>query len=178
MFSNVTSILTLTTMLLHSIFGCCSHHAHACEHGESVAQCQAEHDEHRSEVREVAHRDHHEAGHEGCSTTPEESEHGCRGDSHSGLQTAHLDDHEVSESQPDPHAPCQQNCNDGDCRFTLSSAVKTPAPDEGQLSCPASATTVGAAVCCAGLSPRRADSGPPGTPPDNCARALIQVWRL
>jgi len=168
----------MTAMLLHSIFGCCSHHAHACEHGEAVAQCQAEHDEHRSEFPEVAHQDHHQAGHEGCSATPEESEHGCREDSHSGPQTAHLDDHEDRGSLPDPHAPCQQNCNDGDCRFTLSSAVKTPAPDEGQLSFPASETTVCTAVCCAGLSARRAGFEPSGMLPDRHARALIQVWRL
>ena len=178
MFSNVTSILTMTAMLPHSILGCCSHHAHAYEHGESAVQCLAEHDERHSEVHEVAHIAHHEAGHEACSATSEESEHGCREDSHSGSPTAHLDDHQDRGSLPDPHAPCQQNCDDGDCRFTLSSAVKTPAPDEGQLSFPASAATVCPAVCCAELSARRADSGPPGTLPDKCGRAMIQVWRL
>lgn len=174
MFSHVTRILTMTAMLLHSIFGCCSHHAHACEHGESTAQCQAEHDEDYSEFSEVDHQ----AGHESCSAAPEESQHECHADSHCGLQAAQLDGDEDPGSLPDPHAPCQQNCDDGDCRFTLSSAVKTPTPDEGQLSCPPSATTVCATVCCAELSAGRADSGPPGMLPDEHVRALFQVWRL
>lgn len=178
MLSNVTSILTMTAMLLHSILGCCSHHAHACEHGESTARCQAEHDQRHPEGLAAGHVDDHEAGHETCSATSDESEHGCREDSHSRPQTAHLDDHEDRGSLPDRHAPCQQNCDDGDCRFTLSSAVKTPAPDEGQFSFPPSATTGCVAVCCAGLSARHATSGPPGMLPDEYGRALTQVWRL
>lgn len=178
MFSNLTSILTMTAMLLHSILGCCSHHVHACEHGESSAQCQTVHVEHHSDVPEVGHIAHHEVDHEACSALSAESGHSCHEDSHSRLQAAHLDAHEDRGSLPDRHTPCQQNCDDGDCRFTLSSAVKTPAPDEGQLSFPPSVNTVCAAVCCAELSAVRADTGPPGLLPDKYGRALTQVWRL
>lgn len=168
----------MTAMLLHSILGCCSHHVHACEHGESSARCQAEHAERHSEVPEVGHVDHRGAGHETCSATPDESEHGCHKDSQRRPQTVHLDDHEDQSSQPDRHAPCQQNCDGGDCRFTLSSAVKTPVPEEGQLSFPLSTSSVCVTVCCADQSAVRADSGPPGMLPDKYGRALTQVWRL
>ena len=176
MFSNVTSILTMTAMLLHSILGCCTHHAHACEHGESVVRCQTEHDECHPEDFEVARNLHQGAVHEACHSAPKTSVTHCRGIDHQVPETFQADNEESHESLP--HSPCRQNCEDGDCLFTQSSVVKTPSPDEGRLNFPVFAVADAGLPGRTQASVRRADSRPPDTLAGECCRPMLQVWRL
>lgn len=175
MFSKLTSILTTTAMLLHAVLGCCTHHAHACEHGQSAEECQVEHDEHHSDEAEIAHSGEHGESHAGCSSHGHEMTNVCR-DSADGTQIASPESHVPSQH---PHEPCQQNCDGGDCSFTQSHAVKTPSLDEGRLRCPAvcvlalSTIFVGNASVC-----RESDAGPPDALATACCRPMTQVWRL
>ena len=178
MFSNVTSILTMTAMLLHSILGCCAHHAHACEHAESAVRCQAEHDESHCEDSAVAHNDHDETGHKACHAASTVAVSDCRAVAHLVPETVEVNVDEGRESVPHPHQPCQQNCDDGDCRFTQSSVVKTPSPDEGRLSFPVFAVADAGSMGRTQVSALRADSRPPDALAGECRRPMLQVWRL
>ena len=181
---NMTSILTTVAMLLHSIFGCCAHHAHACEHADPVAGCQAEHDEHHSSASEVAgasevaHAENHGAAHDDCSTTSERAGHDGHEVAPRFEEGRHSDSHEDGGSLPHRHAPCQQNCDEGDCSFTQPSVVKTPLPDAGKLSFPVIAATVSGLIGCAQASASRTDAGPPHARADECCRPMFQVWLL
>jgi hypothetical protein len=178
MFSHVTSILTISAMLLHSILGCCAHHAHACEHGVSVVECAVEHGEHHSDVAEVAHDDHEHGDHQNCSGADEHAEHGHGNVDHGTPMAAHESGRGDHDSPPHPHDSCPQNCEGGDCSFTQSSQVKTPAADDGQLSFPIAATIVAAISIAGHVSAHHADSGPPGVVVPSCCRPMTQVWRL
>ena len=156
---NVTSILTMAAMLLHSILGCCAHHAHACEQVESAVRCQTEHNGLHAEVSEVAHDEHRRAAHKDCHSAPRETVTHCRGMDHQVQEPNLVGDDEVHE--PLPHSPCQQSCDDGDCRFTQSSVVRTPSPGEGQLICPVFVAADTGLPGRTQASFRRADSGPP-----------------
>lgn len=73
MFSRVATLLALLPMLLHSILGCCWHHAHhsVCHSGDSRVICQSS-----VESPVNAHRDHAAAlshNHEHGTGTPGES---------------------------------------------------------------------------------------------------------
>ena len=179
MFSNLTSILTMTAMLLHSIFGCCAHHAHACEHGRSAEECHAEHVEQHSEVAEIAQTGHLDAshqsqGHADCSSHGDDGNHGCR-DAAGGKQIAA---DEERDSSPHPQGPCQQKCDGGGCSFTQSAEVKPPSPNEGRLGFPASAAVLADVADLGHVSTFRTDSGPPGKLVAICSRPMLQVWRL
>jgi len=175
MFSKLTSILTMTAMLLHAVLGCCVHHAHACEHGSSAEECQAEHVEHHSEKAEIVHAGHSVEGHAGCSSHGDADDHGSRNDADVTQVTAH-DEH---DSPPHPQRPCQQNCDGGDCRFTQSPEVKTPSLNDGRLCCPStSATPSMAASCRFEFEHFAAESRPPCALATGCCRPMTQVWRL
>lgn len=176
MFSKVTSILTMTAMLLHSILGCCAHHAHACEHVESAVRCQTEHDECHSEDSEVARNPHHGAAHKDCHSAAKTLVAHCRGADHQVPETFQADNEESHESLP--HSPCRQNCDDGDCRFTQSSVVKTPSSGEGRLNFPVFAVADSGLPGRTQASVRRADSRPPDSLAGECCRPMFQVWRL
>ncbi|NQV23247.1 MAG: hypothetical protein HQ518_02670 [Rhodopirellula sp.] len=161
MFSNATSILTMMAMLLHSILGCCSHHAHACEHGLSVSGCQAEHHEHCREAEQADHIGHQHQGD--------------RHDHHAPQSV--VDDHS-DDSAGHSHEPCRRSCEGGDCRFTQSSQVKTPTPDEGRLSAPAATPAVADSLIAAQVSAVCVDAGPLRDSAAGCHRLMTQVWRL
>jgi len=183
MFRNVTSILTISAMLLHSILGCCSHHAHACEHGSSVGECAVEHDEHHSDVAEAAHDeredgDHEQGGHQNCSSVDDHAQHGHGDVVHDTPMVAHEDGRGDDDSPQHPHEPCPQNCAGGDCSFTQSSQVKTPTPDDGRLSFPVAATIVAATSIAGHVSAHHADAGPPGSVVPSRRRPMTQVWLI
>ncbi|MDA1163743.1 MAG: hypothetical protein O3B13_11630 [Planctomycetota bacterium] len=178
MSSSLTSILTISAMLLHSILGCCWHHAHACEHGVSVGDCAVEHDEHHSVVPEAAHDEHEAGDHQNCSGVDAHAHHGHGNVDHDTPLVANEDGHRQDDSSRHQHDSCPQNCEGGDCSFTQSPQVKTPAPDDGQLSFPFAAAILAGAPMAGHLSAHYADSGPPGSPAASCCRTMTQVWRL
>ncbi len=175
MFSKLTSILTMTTMLLHAVLGCCVHHVHACEHESSSEECQAKHVEHHSAQAEIAHADHSGEGHTGCSSHSNADNHESRNDVEGTL----LSEHEEHDSVPQPPSPCQQNCDGGDCRFTQSPEVKTPSQNDGRLCCPSTLAAASMAASCRNeFEHSAAKSRPPHAPVTDCCRPMTQVWRL
>jgi hypothetical protein len=175
MFSNLTSILTMTAMLLHSILGCCAHHAHACEHGQSAEKCQAVHVGHHADEAENARAGHPGEGHAGCTSQIDDGNHGCRHDADGTQVSAH----EEHDSSKHPQGPCQQNCDGGDCRFTQSPEVKTPSLEDGRLCCPSASAAFSMAPSVHFASEYfAADSGRPRTLATGCCRPMTQVWRL
>jgi len=175
MLSKLTSVLTMTAMLLHALLGCCTHHAHGCEHGLSVEECQAEHVEHHLKAAEVAHAGHSNEGHAGCSSHGNDGDHESRDDV-DGMQVTVHEEHDSSSL---PQDPCQQDCDGGDCRFTQSPEVKTPSQDDGRLCCPSSlASFPMAASCRFAFEPLTKESGPPRALATGCCRHMTQVWRL
>lgn len=170
MFRSLTSILTLSAMLLHSILGCCSHHAHACEHGHAVENCAVGHDGHEGEIVHHGHDHGHHRHHD--------DEGDC--DAEHGL-AAHGDGHVDDESHECPHGPCGHECQGGDCTYTQTSNVKTPAPADGGLWFPLPIVEqfVSALNGLNGLLlPGQAETGPPDALAACCCRAMTQVWRL
>jgi len=180
MLSKLTSVLTMTAMLLHALLGCCAHHAHGCEHGLSVEECQAEHVEHHLKAAEVAHAGYSNEGHAGCSSRGDSS-HGDYGDHESrddvgGMQVTADEEH---DSSPLPQDPCQQDCDGGDCRFTQSPEVKTPSLEDGRLCCPSAFAAFSMAASCRfAFEHFAAEPGPPRVLATGCCRHMTQVWRL
>ena len=170
MFSNLTSILTITAMLLHSILGCCSHHAHACEHGQFVGKCPVEHGEHDSRSSEAAHADEEHADHHACADAGRDADEPLEAECESGLGSCGM-----PERSQDP---CQQTCDGTDCSFTQSSEVKTPAPDDGRLIFPATTLLVSGVLLAGCLSANPVDSSPPDGVAYCCCRSMTQIWRL
>lgn len=168
MFQSLTSILTMSAMLLHSILGCCTHHAHACEHGHVVEGCVAGHDEHESEHVEQSHEEH---GHD--HQHGEKSEH-----EHDGVAVAHEDGHGDHESQECPHGPCGFDCEGGDCTFTQPSKVKTPNPADSGLCFPVAITHEFVSSVTGLVLKDRSDSGPPRALSACCCRTMVQVWLI
>lgn len=185
MLSKLTSVLTMTAMLLHAVLGCCAHHAHGCEHGLSVEECQAEHVEHHPKEAEVAHASHSNEGHAGCSSHGDsshgDSSHGDDGDHESrddldGMQVTADEEH---DSSPLPQDPCQQDCDGGDCRFTQSSEVKPPSQNDGRLCCPSALAAFSMAASCRfAFEHLTEESRPPRALATGCCRHMTQVWRL
>jgi hypothetical protein len=175
MFSKLTNILTMTAMLLHSILGCCAHHAHGCEHGSSADECHSEHVEHHEHASDVAHSCHHEADDSACGSDADDAARESRGDINCQQQLAHVG----HESPPHPEGPCQQNCDGGDCRFTQSPEVKTPSLQDGRLCCPSAPAAFSLAppfrFAAESLA---AESRPPRALTTGCCRPMTQVWRL
>lgn len=175
MFSNLISILTMTAMLLHSILGCCAHHAHACEHGQSAENCQPEHVEHHADEAKNAPAVHLGEGHAGCTSRVDDGDRGCR-DEADGTQAIAHDKHDSSKH---PQGPCQQNCDGGDCRFTQSPEVKTPSLEDGRLCCPSASAAFSMAPSVQfAFEYFAADSRPPRALATGCCRPMTQVWRL
>jgi len=170
MFQSFTSILTLSAMLLHSILGCCTHHAHACEHGHVVEGCVVEHDEHESDHVDLLDEGH---GHDGHQHHGEKSEH-----DHDGLAVAHEGGHGDHESQECPHGPCSFDCDGGDCTFTQSSEVKVPAPGDGGLWFPLPIPHEFVSPDTGLILADRSDSRPPKAATASCCRAITQVWLI
>lgn len=172
MFSKLTSILTMTALLLHAVLGCCVHHSHACEHGSSGEECQAEHVEHHSKQAEIGHAGHPAEGHAGCSS---HCDHDSRYDT-GVTQVAANDEHDSSSH---PQGPCQQNCDGRDCRFTQSPEVKTPSRNDGRLCCPSTSAAASIAESCRfEFEHFAAESRPPRALMPGCCRPMTQVWRL
>lgn len=179
MFQSMTSILTMSAMLLHSILGCCSHHAHACEHGHAVETCDSGHDEHVGHHRD---RDVHKHGsqHQGHA---HHADSGCR---HKTSVTAEdIEQPLMAESEHEdrrlpacPHAPCEHDCGSGDCSFTQTSNVRTPTPDDARAGLSGVFASAHVTPMSVGISATFADSGPPGLSVNCCDRPLLQVWRL
>ena len=55
--NSVSSILTLVTVLIHSVLGCCWHHEHACDFGHDHGQAVAVH------THDIDDHDHHDGHH-------------------------------------------------------------------------------------------------------------------
>lgn len=155
MFQTLASILTMSAMLLHSILGCCSHHAHACEHGHSVETCPADHDAHGDDAADTQHVHEHLA--------PADAE-PC---GHGG-----------EESDECPHQPCQHNCDGSDCHFNQTVKVKTPTPDDVGEGFSAAFASVLLTPTAGHCPARSADTGPPGLSAACCCRPMMQVWQL
>ena len=173
MFQSLTSILTMSAMLLHSILGCCTHHAHACEHGHVVEGCVAEHDEHEGES--AGHSDDGHGDH-GRQHHGEETDAGH--DDHDGLTVAQEDGHDDHETHECPHGPCGFDCEGGDCTYTQSSKVKTPAPGDAGLWFPLAITHEFVSPVTGLFIADRADSGPPRAAAACCCRTMTQVWLI
>ena len=173
MFQSLTSILTMSVMLLHSILGCCSHHAHACEHGHVVEGCVAGH-EHESHLVEHSDADHEVHGHQHHG---EKRDDGYDHD-HDGLTVAHVDGHDHHESHECPHGPCSFECVGGDCTYTQSSKVKTPAPGDSGLWLPLAITNEFVSPVTGLILADRFDTGHPRASAACCSRTMTQVWRL
>lgn len=172
MFQSLTSILTLSAMLLHSILGCCTHHAHACEHGHAVEGCVAGHDEHEGEHVGQSHDGHGHDHHRNHGHDDDD------GHEHDGLTVAHEDGHGDHESQECPHGPCGFDCEGADCTFTQSSKVKTPMPGDGGLWFPLAITDEFVSPVTGFVLADRADSGPPRASTASCCRTMTQVWLI
>jgi hypothetical protein len=146
------SILAMTAVLLHSVFGCCWHHAHAADHVMGAEETASSH----------GHAAHHCHSHSGD-------------DAHHPGHVARQQDDEPNE----PHAPCQHSPCDGDvCHFAPTVHVKVPGPDESRLT-DSTAMVTGAvllnsrkAVCYRpGVASAEAAT--------RCyARAMTQIWLL
>ncbi|MBI1315063.1 hypothetical protein GC176_27545 [bacterium] len=159
MFQSLASILTVSVMLLHSILGCCSHHAHACEHGHAVENCAAWHDGNEGEIACHGHQRHH----------GDEPDHGL---------AAHDDGHGDHESHECPHGPCGHECQGGNCTYTQSPKVKTPALADGRLWFPLSMVEQFVSALNGSLLPGQSETGPPDALATCCCRPMTQVWRL
>lgn len=174
MFQSLTSILTMSAMLLHSILGCCTHHAHACEHGHVVEGCVAgpdQHADHRVELSDAGHEDH---GHQDHGKNRDDGHEHDRG----GLTTADEDGHDDHESDECPHSPCGFDCEGGDCTFTQSSRVRTPTPGDGGLWFPLAIAHEFVSPVTGLIHVDRSDTGPPRASAACCCRTMTQVWRL
>ncbi len=162
MFRFLTTATTVSVMLLHSILGCCTHHAHACEHGHSVEECavgdEADVARHSGDV----HRHH-------VSERDYDAEHGI---------AAHDGEHGDHESGECPHGPCGQECQSGDCTYTPSSKVKAPTPADGQVWFPLAVTAHLNAAIPGSRFPGRAEVGFSDASAACCCRTMTQVWRL
>jgi hypothetical protein len=165
MFRLLTRAATVSAMLLHSIFGCCTHHAHACEHGHAVENCMARHEAHDSVG----------TGHEHHSHRHHIVEHD-RGPEHQAV--ADHDGDGEHESHECPHGPCGHTCQGDDCIYTLSSKVRPPLPTEGSLWSPLAIAEPFVTSVTASLFPGRAETGPPAALAACCCRTMTQVWRL
>lgn len=180
MFQSMTSILTMSAMLLHSILGCCSHHAHACEHGHTVETCESGHDEHAGDRCErnadsehgYQHEGHIHRGADGCLHENSESV------EHSEQLTAAELAHDHDDVPACPHGPCQHECAGDGCSFTQTSEVRTPAPDDVGFALSGAFASVHSTPVSGGYSAEFADAGPPGLSVACCDRPLLQVWRL
>ena len=169
MLQSLTTILTVSAMLLHSIFGCCTHHAHACEHGHTVEGCVVGHEEHEAENEDHGH-DHGHHRHDG---------HEDARDAEHGLGVTHEGGHGDHGPHDCPHGPCGFDCEGGDCTYTQSSKVKTPAPGDGGLWFPLAIThEFVSPVTGLLLLADRADSGPPRASVACCCRTMTQVWLI
>jgi hypothetical protein len=152
------SFLAMTALLLHSIFGCCWHHAHADAHAIGANEAGPNH----NDSQHVVPCAHH------CHVSLDSD----------AEQLGHAAHHRDSNS-PEPHAPCQQDPCDGDvCHFALPLHVKVPSPGESAFT-HAAQTTAAVALSCAG----QADCYGPGAVSAHastccCARTMTQVWLL
>lgn len=174
MFQSLTTILTMSVMLLHSILGCCTHHAHACEHGHVVEGCVAGHDQHESHGAEHSGDGHDDHGHQHHG---EKRDDGHKHD-HDGLTVSHEDGHDDHESDECPHGPCGSECEGGDCTYTQSSKVKTPVPGDGGLSFPVAITHEFVSPVTGLTLVDRSDTGPPKACAACCCRTMTQVWLI
>jgi hypothetical protein len=179
MFQFLASILTMSLMLLHSLLGCCTHHAHACEHGHVVEDCVAGHEQHKGHRAEIP-----EAGHEFEKAHGDHCEHhhGEKRDGHEhdhdGLTAAHEDGHDDHESHECPHDSCGFDCEGEDCTYTPSSKVKTPTSGDSGLSFPLAITHEFVSPVTGLILVDRSDTGPPKACSACCCRTMTQVWRL
>jgi len=156
MFRLLTQAMTVSAMLLHSIFGCCTHHAHACDHGHTVENCAARH-----EAAEPASSRHDHGLHRHLDTRPE-----------------HDADRHEHRSDDCPHGPCSHECQNGDCMFTLSPRVKSPTPADGCRWFPLAIAEPFLAVAAGPLFAAHAEPAPPDALATSCRRTMTQVWRL
>ncbi len=145
------SILATTAVLLHSVFGCCWHHAHAADHVTGLAETASGHGPVGHQCHAHSSRDTHHPGHVV---------------------------HHQNDGPREPHAPCQRNPCDGDaCHFAPTAHIKVPGPDDSRLTDstivartvqPGCGTTVGCLPCVA-----------PAESTTRCyARVMTQIWLL
>lgn len=176
----------MSTMLLHSIFGCCTHHAHACDQSHADGNCPG-----AAAVQEQAddeHTAHAHSNHPGCSNHnrepgPEIESSSADLPSNSALYQA-VACHPVEnrtichDTTEDSHAPCQQECDGRDCFFTLASPVKTPSPEDVRLCFPLSAEVL-AEISGADVNVTNpSDPGPPAGQASCSCRPMTQVWQI
>lgn len=181
MFNSFISTLTMITMLLHAVFGCCTHHAHACEDGHADGSC-------RGPVVESAQETHHHGNHAGCDRPDDAADIGhhsaakhsaaCSGHQPVQQDTVALNDVRGPLKPEHSDAPCRRSCEGHDCSFTLASSVKAPSPDNVPLCFPEPASRIAEAHRCANGLLVAIDSGPPVTEFGPGCRPMTQVWRL
>jgi len=176
MFRFLVTSATMSAMLLHSILGCCWHHAHSCGHDHAEETCLAEYDGHA------------DAGH---------SEHACAA-RHDLTDSDHaVHQHELTAEltatgpvlsavpagcdcavNTCPHAPCRHTCDGGSCAFTPVVEFRTPVPDHAGTGLCGLFAAAHVPPAARRLSLGTADTGPPGLSAACCCRPMTQVWRL
>ncbi len=165
------STLTVLAMLLHSILGCCAHHAHAEECQAAHALCN--HSEHESTQSDSEVESDEDGKHKGCHHQHDESDADTESSSAVGT-TVFCCSHE--------NGPCPQHqCDDSQCRFDKTSVTESPRPNDADA-----APCILLAIADLGLGRSLSEAqclAAIESPldrwcADHCAASVTQVWRL
>ncbi len=169
MFDFLVNLFTASAMLVHSIFGCCSHHAHVCEHGHEAEKCQ--HADDRSsnaesaEKNEATHSCGHHHHHSATSDTADATEEVTKSD---------------ESSEQCPHEPCDHSCDGDQCVFA-SQFDKVEPPASDQVSLVDLVSIQSACLATSGgqyTAKRHAEAEPTGMLTACRCRLITQTWLL
>jgi len=167
----LVSTLTTLAMLVHSMLGCCSHHAHADECQTAHALC--DHSEHESSQSDSEVGFEEDSEHKGCGHQHDES--ASENESSSAVDTTLcFCSHERGQC---PH----NQCDEDDCRFVKTSVTATPRPgDDGKTAFAfLSIADLGLAQSLSEAARLEVVKSAPGRwCADLCAAPVTQVWRL
>lgn len=102
-----TTIVTVLTMLAHSVWGCCWHHAHDGQHADACA---------------VAHSEEQHASHHSADASYA-AHRGCGHPHHGAVQPSVETDLAGSHDPQDPEGPHRIPCHESRCTYMTSSPV-------------------------------------------------------
>lgn len=168
------SSLTAFAMLVHSILGCCWHHAHATESQSGAAPCT--HFEDGSSQSDSKPDSRKQTEHTGCGHEHDESEADHSNDTSSSAAES------TDTNSSHEHGPCHHSqCDEGNCQFTKTPVSVTPCPDDGgvQLFVVLPLANLGRIGSNFGFTCLEVTQSPPGSwCAQHCAAPVTQVWRL
>jgi hypothetical protein len=147
---STTYLVTLAAFLVHAVWGCCAHHAHA---SEVVLTNGADHSHTAASVN-------HADGHSHCSHETTHDEH------------QNLADKEPCENHDHPY----QDCDEGSCSFANSSKVHLSVPSVTAMV--EAVPPVNTSLSFLQSATQTAPGYPRGARSTDRARQLLQTWLL